>query len=145
MTAAGGCLCGAVRYRLDKAPTAFGVCHCGMCRRWGGGVTMGVEVPPGGLTWQQGKDRIATYQSSDWAERGWCQACGGQLFWRMTADGPMHGMLSPAAPSLDRFDTLDFGAEIYIDAKPDSYAFAGDRPRITEAQLLASLDAGGAS
>ena len=29
----GGCLCGALRYRLDAAPLDIGYCHCSMCRR----------------------------------------------------------------------------------------------------------------
>jgi hypothetical protein len=29
----GGCLCGAVRYRVAGEPTAAGVCHCNFCRR----------------------------------------------------------------------------------------------------------------
>ena len=32
----GGCQCGAVRYRLDAAPTGASVCHCRMCQKAGG-------------------------------------------------------------------------------------------------------------
>jgi hypothetical protein len=29
----GGCLCGAVRYRLESTPVDAGYCHCQICRR----------------------------------------------------------------------------------------------------------------
>jgi hypothetical protein len=29
----GGCLCGAVRYRVAGEPTVAGVCHCSFCKR----------------------------------------------------------------------------------------------------------------
>ena len=136
----GGCLCGAVRYRLGEAPTAFGACHCAMCRKFTGGVEFGLQVPPGGVTWE-GEENIGTYASSDWAERGFCRICGSSLFWRLTAPGPMEGMLSLSAGSLDSMEGLSFDVEVYIDAKPDIYAFAGERRRMTEAEVMAMVAA----
>ncbi|MBW4982653.1 GFA family protein [Mameliella sp. CS4] len=136
--ASGGCLCGAVRYTLSKPPEGYGACHCGMCRKWSGGIELGIEVAPGGITWQ-GEDLIATYKSSEWAERGWCRECGSNLFWRLTAPGPMQGLLALCAGSLDRLDGLELQSEVYIDHKPAGHAFAGDRKRMTEAEVLASV------
>ena len=45
----GGCLCGAARFELAEAPTSYGACHCGTCRKFSGGIELGVEVPPGAL------------------------------------------------------------------------------------------------
>ena len=33
MTREGGCLCGAVRYRVKNDPMRGGVCHCRSCQR----------------------------------------------------------------------------------------------------------------
>ena len=135
----GGCLCGAVRYRLTGAAPHFDACHCSMCRRFSGGVFLAVEVPAGGLSWESGEDEIATYASSDWAERGFCRRCGSNLFWRMREGG----MMALAAGTLDSLDGLEFTAEIFIDHKPDAYAFAGERKRMTEAEVIAAFQKAG--
>lgn len=134
----GQCLCGAVRYTLASAPKSYGACHCGMCRRWSGGIELGLEVPPGGITWES-EDEIATYQSSEWAERGWCQTCGSNLFRRLTAPGPMKGMLALCAGTLESLEGLALESEVYIDHKPAGHAFAGDSKRLTEADILAMV------
>ncbi|MEM1428143.1 MAG: GFA family protein [Pseudomonadota bacterium] len=138
----GGCLCGAIRYKFQEPPTEYGACHCGMCRKFTGGIEFGLEAPSGAIDWE-GEDNIATYKSSEWAERGFCKICGSSLFWRLTAEGPMQGLLSLSAGSLDSFEGLTFATEVYIDSKPDSHAFAGERTRMTEAEVMAMVAASG--
>ena len=133
----GRCMFGATRYTLAAAPAHFSACHCGMCRRFSGGVMLAVEVPPGGVTFEG--EAPKTYASSAWAERGFCGTCGSTLFWRMTAPGPHQGAMAVAAGSLDGWDGLSFAREIYIDHKPEAFAFAGDRPRLTEAEVMAEF------
>jgi hypothetical protein len=135
---AGGCLCGAVRYDLAAPPTEYGACHCGMCRKFSGGIELGLMVPPDGVTWTADTS-LRTYASSEWAERGFCGTCGSSLFWRLTAPGDMQGLLSLSAGSLDDFDGLTFASEVYIDCKPASHAFAGARRRMTEAEVMAMV------
>ena len=36
ITLEGGCLCGALRYRIDGSPRVVSHCHCGLCRRVSG-------------------------------------------------------------------------------------------------------------
>jgi len=36
----GGCLCGAVRYRMVGAPLSSAICHCASCRRASGAPTV---------------------------------------------------------------------------------------------------------
>ncbi len=138
----GGCLCGAVRYRLKEPPKSYGACHCGMCRKFSGGIELGVEVPPGGIVWEK-DETLITYKSSEWAERGFCSKCGSSLFWRLTAEGPMQGLLSLSAGSLDSLEGMEFTTEVYIDHKPDGHAFAGERKRMTEADVMAMVAAAG--
>lgn len=136
----GGCLCGAVRFELADAPTEYGACHCSMCRKFSGGIELGLHLPsPDDVSWT-GADNIQTFQSSEWAERGFCKTCGSSLFWRLTAPGPAHGMLSLSAGALDSLDGMTFATEVYIDHKPTSHAFAGDdRQQMTEADVMAMV------
>ncbi|WP_165390385.1 GFA family protein [Thalassococcus sp. S3] len=143
-TTEGGCLCGKVRYTLATAPECYGACHCGMCRKFSGGIELGLEVPPGGITWT-GEENIGTFSSSEWAERGFCKLCGSSLYWKLTAEGPMQGLLSLSAGSLDSLEGLTFNNEVYVDHMQGDHAFADNdkRNRMTEADVMAMVAAGG--
>lgn len=135
MAREGGCMCGAVRFEVTKEITETGACHCGMCRKFSGGVYLAIEAGPEDLTFTN-KDGLAVYKSSDWAERGFCKKCGSSLFYRLTAPGPAQGTYHFAMGSLDDTDGIKMMGEIYIDKKPEGYAFAGDLKQMTEAQFL---------
>jgi hypothetical protein len=78
---AGGCQCGAVRYRLIAEPTGVNICHCRMCQKASGGPIMafgGVRLSEFVVT----SGEITTFASSDIAERGFCARCGTPLTYR---------------------------------------------------------------
>lgn len=136
-TRTGGCLCGAVRFTARLAGTTFGACHCEMCRRWAGSVFLGITVPAEDVVWK-GEDHIATRQTSDWAKRAWCSDCGSALYYRVTVDAPDARNLELPIGLLDNADGLTMTSEIYIDQKPDSFAFAGEgRSLMTRAECSA--------
>jgi hypothetical protein len=113
-----------------------------MCRRWTSGIEMGVQVPAGGLTWTGGEEHLKAFRSSDWAERVFCSACGSNLIWRLTAEGPAKGMMSASFGALDSIEGMTFDAEVFVDHCPPSHAFApGERTRMTEAEVLAMVGA----
>ena len=135
----GGCLCGAVRFTSRLTRSSFGVCHCQMCRRWTGSALMAITVPEADVVWT-GADRIAKRQTSAWAERAWCKDCGSGLFYRITAKGPMSDNLELPLGILDDADGLTLVNEIYIDEKPDSFAYAGEgRTVLTRAEVHAKF------
>ena len=71
----GGCQCGAVRYVVKGTPTGASICHCRMCQKAGGAPFMAYAgVREGDFEISRG--RIATFRSSDIAERGFCSECG---------------------------------------------------------------------
>ena len=72
----GGCQCGAVRYRLDAAPTGTHICHCRMCQKASGGPFM-ASVLTSSFVVTRGA--LSIFKSSDIAERGFCAACGTPL------------------------------------------------------------------
>lgn len=141
MSRTGGCLCGAVRYRIAAVPDHADACHCGMCRKWSGGVFLAVAVAPGDLIFEN-EDNLACYPSSDWAERAFCKTCGSSLFYRLTVPGPHRGACHVGIGSLDDPSDLPLVSEIFIDEKPDGYAFAGETRKMTAAEVMAMFAPG---
>lgn len=134
----GQCMCGAVKFTATDVPAYFGACHCSMCRRWTGSALLGITIPIGSIVWTGG-EHIRTLQSSDWAERAWCGECGTGLYYHVTMDGPMSETIEVPIGILDNASGLEFRSEIYIDHKPDSFAYAGDRTRLTRKETLAKF------
>ena len=133
----GGCLCGVVRFTATLTGTKFGVCHCSMCRKWTGSALLGITVPEGNVEWS-GLNHVAKRQSSAWGERAWCGNCGSALWFRVTADSPYSGTIELPIGLFDDANGLTLANEVYIDHKPDSYAFAGEgRTVLTRADCIA--------
>ena len=127
----GNCLCGAVRVAAKPKNHNVGVCHCTMCRKWGGGPLFAVECES--AVDFQGSEHIATFSSSDWAERGFCRLCGTHLFYRLKQEGHY-------AIPLGLFDDGDgwaFTEQIFIDQKPSFYSFAEKTTNLTGAEVFA--------
>lgn len=80
----GGCLCGDVRYEINKPAIDIGYCHCRMCQRFSGGpVIFGVTFPKEAVKFTQGEPTY--YKSSPIAERGFCKRCGSSLMYKPLA------------------------------------------------------------
>ncbi len=128
----GKCLCGEVTFTARNVDTNAHACHCSMCRIWTGGP--GFSVAVGSVSFVS-EENIARFASSAWAERGFCKQCGTNLFYRMI-EPDHYFMWSGPFEDQTRFTVA---SEIYIDEKPSSYSLAGERPRLTGAQFLASI------
>ena len=77
----GGCLCGAIRYRVTGPPRYTNVCYCKQCQRHTGAVMPAFAAYPlSHFTVIRGEP--ATYRSSSFAVRQFCPRCGSSLFWR---------------------------------------------------------------
>ena len=133
MTAGKGkCLCGAVRVTAQSIKTHHHACHCGSCRKWGSSPYF--SVPSQGVSFE-GEENITRYDSSEWAERGFCKICGSSLFYRLK--NPETYYISVGI--FDEPTDFTLVGEIFIDSKPDGYNFAGDHPRKTEAEVIAEF------
>jgi hypothetical protein len=74
----GGCLCGALRFRVTAAPLDSGYCHCRMCQRNSGApVVAWVTVPATSFAWIAGVP--GTFASSSHGKRYFCSNCGSYL------------------------------------------------------------------
>ncbi len=142
MSNSGSCLCGAVKYTVTSLPSSAGACHCGTCRKWSGGIYIGVQVAPDDICFE-GAENITRFKSSDWAERGFCGICGSSLFYRVTAPGPHEGTYHIGMGTLDDPGGLRVTEEIFTDAKPKGYAFAGDLKGMTGAEVFALFSGDG--
>jgi hypothetical protein len=73
----GGCQCGRIRYVALIAGDDAYLCHCRMCQRATGGVSIAFKnIPAEHLTWLTEPD---WYQSSPIAQRPFCATCGTPL------------------------------------------------------------------
>lgn len=129
--AKGSCLCGAVRFSARQASKSVGACHCGMCRKWGGGPLMAVDC--GSEVSFEGEDEISVFDSSSWAERGFCRRCGSHLFYRLKESG-QH--IVPVG-LFDNQDAFVFASQVFVDRKPAYYSFANETREMTEAEIFA--------
>lgn len=74
----GGCMCGAVRYRLTGPFSYSAHCHCRSCQRSvGAGITTYTGIPLD--RFQVIAGTLSVYDSSPGVQRGFCNRCGTSL------------------------------------------------------------------
>ena len=83
----GGCLCGAVRYRVDGPLREIIACHCGQCRRMSGHYFAATAAHRDGFEITN-HDGLAWHESSSASRRGFCKRCGSSLFGGSWPEGP---------------------------------------------------------
>lgn len=127
----GHCLCKKVTVSATPASNEVGACHCSMCRRWSGGPF--IEIACGTDVAFAGDEHIAVYESSDWAQRGFCRSCGTHLFYRLKGSGEH---MVPVGLFEETGD-MKFTQQVFIDEKPAYYEFANPTNNMTGAELFA--------
>ncbi|MFN2100431.1 GFA family protein [Altererythrobacter sp. MF3-039] len=132
----GVCLCGTVTVVAAEASNEVGACHCSMCRGWSGGPF--VEVDCGTSVEFSNVDAITVFNSSDWAERGFCSNCGTHLFYRIKETGQT---IVPVG-IFPGDETLSFERQVFIDQKPHYYSFAEKTEDFTGEQVFAMFGGG---
>ena len=114
--ASGGCDCGAVRYEVTGPLRSVIVCHCGQCQR-----THGAPAPYSGTKKRHlhlvKDDGLRWYQSSTFARRGFCGACGASLFWEAFDEE----YISVAAGTIDVPSGLKTIGHIFMGDRGDWY------------------------
>jgi hypothetical protein len=127
----GSCLCGKVTLHASNVNPKFSVCHCAMCRTWGGGpffaLRSGTEVQI------EGEENITVFTSSSWASRGFCSHCGTHLFYRLNQTGEYNvptGFFSKA-------EGLEMNMQYFSDKRPSYYCFSNQTNEMTEAEIMA--------
>ncbi|MEO7634852.1 MAG: GFA family protein [Sphingomicrobium sp.] len=108
----GGCLCGAVRYRVTGDPVAATLCHCSDCRRATGGVSVAWAVFEKTAVALEGE--VREYSSSPGIHWGSCAACGSLITYRRDSR-PTH--LDITAATLDDPAAVPPTVEIWVGEK----------------------------
>jgi hypothetical protein len=96
-------------------------CHCEQCRKTSGHHVAATSTPK--AQFQLNNDSTLTwYRASDTARRGFCNACGGNLFW----DRDNGDNISIFAGTLDTPTGLTCTSHIFVADKGDYYDIPQD-------------------
>lgn len=127
----GQCLCGAVTVTATVTNPVVRACHCEMCRRHTSSMFM--SLPAENIEF---KGPAKSYQSSEWAERGFCGTCGSTLWYATTGDGH----INPSAGLFENAGDAPLTLEFFADAAPSGYALAGTHRKMTTQETLALFE-----
>lgn len=131
----GSCLCGAVVVNAATVRPNAGACHCNMCRKWGGGPLLVVEC--GTDVSFRGEENKSVYDSSEWAERGFCSKCGTHLFYKLKKTGQY---MIPVGLFDGDEQQIVFDHQIFIEEKPAYYCFSNKTENMTGAEVFAKFE-----
>ncbi|HSF94623.1 MAG TPA: GFA family protein [Thermohalobaculum sp.] len=110
----GGCLCGAIRYRLKSDPEWSGNCHCPSCvKATGGAFSTWVGVKKENFEVIKGGIKIC--ETSPGVERGFCGNCGSSLTCVIEKGWP--GQVSVTASTLDDPSLAKPTVDIWVSTK----------------------------
>jgi hypothetical protein len=131
----GSCLCGAVKYQVTGALRPVVACHCGQCQKTSGHHVAATSakredfklLEERGLKW---------FSSTVGIRRGFCQQCGGNLFW----DKAELPSISIFAGTLDQPSGLQLVEHIYVEAKADYYEITDGLPQRQGFSITAKID-----
>jgi hypothetical protein len=120
----GGCLCGAVRYRVSGALRPVIMCHCTQCRRSTGHFMAATAARHADFSLES-QEELRWYESSHEARRGFCGRCGSTLFWQ----GLGRDYVSIAAGTLDDSSGLALVCHIFVADKGGYYEIEPGTPQ----------------
>ncbi len=126
----GRCMCGAVRFTATADKPSVVACHCDMCRRWSAGPFMAVSCQTINF---EGQENIGRIRSSDWAERGFCNKCGSNLFYHIVDDSDYQ----VAAGLFDDQSNMRLSLQVFTDFKPAFYEFSNKTKMMTGEEVIA--------
>ena len=125
------CLCGSVKIKANSINPKITVCHCDMCRKWGGGPALALQC--GTEIEIEGSGKLNIFDSSDWAERGFCANCGTHLFYRIKGSGEY----SIPVGFFPELTGLEIEMQYFSDQRSDYYCFANKTKELTAAEVFA--------
>jgi hypothetical protein len=135
----GGCLCGAIRYRVTQPLDKIIMCHCTDCQKASGtGASANTVVPSDKLQITKGSPRLFTkvVDSGNTLHRAFCADCGSPIY---TRRDHMPEISVLKVGSLDAPDSMQIvmniwtsSARPWIKLDPAIEQHAGNRPAPTK-------------
>lgn len=135
----GGCLCGGVRFEIDRAVGPFELCHCSRCRKVSGSAFMaGLGVRRDDFRLVQGHDLVRSYEApileAPPAYRvSFCTTCGSCV----PDPESRSEWLEIAAGLLDDDPQLRPDKHIFVECKADWFPITDGLPQLDKAALVA--------
>lgn len=134
----GSCLCGGVRFELDRAVGPFELCHCSRCRKTSGSAFvagLGVRVEDFHL--RAGAELVRRYEAPIVEQPppyrvAFCSRCGSPV------PDPPPGATWFEIPAglLDDDPELRPDRHIFVECKSPWFPISGALPQLTKAQLI---------
>jgi hypothetical protein len=134
----GGCLCGGVRFELDRAVGPFELCHCNRCRKTSGSAFLAaIGVRREDFRWVQGKELIRTYdapilEAPPPYRSCFCERCGSPVP-DPTSDAPWFEI---PAGLLEGDPGLRPDKHIFVEVRSPWFEITDDLPRLDRAALI---------
>lgn len=133
----GSCLCGGVKFQIEKILGPFELCHCHRCRKVSGSAFLAaVVVSREGFRFLQGQELVKTYEAPvrhtpPGYRSIFCGVCGS----RVPDPNDSSPQFEIAAGALDGDPGLVPDKHIFIEDKSPWFAISDRLPRMTEEEL----------
>jgi len=85
----------------------------------------------------EGQEYISRIRSSDWAERGFCNKCGSNLFYHIVESSDYQ----VAAGLFDDQSKMRLSLQVFTDFKPGFYEFSNQTRMMTGEEVIALFSA----
>ena len=124
----GGCLCGAIRYRVTQEPLCLVLCHCTNCQKQTASDRSPVMfVPVDGLEFIKGETKTLRVQGSSGTmqSRHFCGGCGSPI---MTQPDARPEIRTLKAGTIDDPSWLEPTAHIWVASAPPYALLSDDLP-----------------
>jgi hypothetical protein len=125
----GGCLCGAVRYRVTDKPARTSACHCKFCqRRTGSAFGIGAYFKAEDVEIQRGALNTYEYRSDEtqrWLRMQFCPNCGSTVTWTTEV---MPGLRAIAGGTFDEPDWFKIERHVWMRSRQRWVPLPSDVP-----------------
>lgn len=128
-TITGQCLCGSIKYSVDKLEPNMGNCHCTMCRKFhGAAYATYAQAKFENFHWTKGEGTIKNYVAENGTVRRFCEECGSSLIFQDDTNDYQE-IIHFAAGTLNSDIEVKPNVHIYMESKATWLDIGDDLPK----------------